>query len=164
MRFLAWRRQPRPQTSPAAASSFSPAPAFAAPIPDRQIAARAYRYFQPSTEHAMTYAMRGYSIGLSAWRICRMKGSEGGKLARPVSRWRSSVVRLSLDGSLRWRSEAVQNGGNLVTECAYSRLQPFNKFTSLAAKRSLIHPALPCEGVARRLRVGLQEGQHAIRR
>src|SRR5262249_17890117 len=54
--------------------------------------------------------------------------------------------------------------GDLVTECANACPQPINKFASLAAKRSVIHPALLLDGVARSLRVGLQEGQHGIRR
>src|SRR5215831_11977474 len=54
--------------------------------------------------------------------------------------------------------------GDLVTQCANSSPQPFNKFASLAAKRSVVHPALLLDGVARSLRVGLQEGQHGIRR
>jgi len=51
---------------------------------------------------------------------------------------------------------------SLVTECADSSPQPFNKFASLAAKRSVIHPALLLGGVAWRLRVGLQNGHHGI--
>jgi len=55
-------------------------------------------------------------------------------------------------------------GGGLLTECANSSPQPINKFASLAAKCSVIHPALLLAGVARRFRVGLQEGQHGSRR
>jgi hypothetical protein len=53
--------------------------------------------------------------------------------------------------------------GSLVAEHANSSPQPFSKLASLAARRSVIHPTLLFNGVARRLRVTLQEGQHGIK-
>src|SRR5215467_11894829 len=67
---------------------------------------------------------------------------------------------------LPWRPVLLSPAAadDLVTDCANSGPQPFNKFASLAPKRSVIHPALLLGGAARHLRVSLHEGQHGIKR
>src|SRR5262245_14751724 len=49
-------------------------------------------------------------------------------------------------------------------ECANSSAEPCSQLTALAPKCSVIPAALLIDGVARRFRVGFQEGQHGIKR
>src|SRR5262245_52753037 len=49
-------------------------------------------------------------------------------------------------------------------ECANSSSEPCSQFIALAPKCSVIPAALLIDGVARRLRVGFQDGQHGIKR
>jgi hypothetical protein len=118
---------------------------------------------------ADNYSKNNFARPLTAWQNWKIKGGERGEVnAGEQDRFRVGLHRSCVLVSTARRGGGVRlsptAGCGLVTECANSSPHPCDKFAALATKPRVINPALLLGGVARSLRVGLQEGQHGIRR